>query len=223
MLELFAVIAYKLWLRRNRVVFDDLVLPPSCLLKGATEMLEDFRQSKRVASSIANDRLATSSQWVKPSVGTVKINWDAALCSSKKIKGVGVVARDATGAVKAALCSFLPYVSDPSVAESLGARQAVELGRKIGFPSIVLEGDVKEIVLGLGNPAGCSARLHSVLLECRSLLESFSSWSINHVRRDGNKAAHKLAKLVVSLYGNHVWVNVCPKEIWTIICNDSVS
>lgn len=35
-LELFAVIAYKLWLRRNRAVFDDLVLPPSCLLKGAT-------------------------------------------------------------------------------------------------------------------------------------------------------------------------------------------
>jgi hypothetical protein len=42
------------------------------------------------------------------------------------------------------------------------------------------------------------------------------------VRRDGNKAAHKLAKLAISLYSNHVWVNVCPKEIWTIICNDSV-
>jgi hypothetical protein len=41
------------------------------------------------------------------------------------------------------------------------------------------------------------------------------------VRRDGNKAAHKLAKLAVSHYGHHVWVNVCPKEIWNIVCNDS--
>jgi hypothetical protein len=136
--------------------------------------------------------------------------------------GVGVVARDATGAVKAALCSSLPYVSDPYVAESLGARQAIVLGQKMGFPSIVLEGDAKEIVLGLRNPAGCSARLHNVLLDCHYLLESFTSWSANHVRRDGNKAAHKLAKLAISLYSNHVWVNVCPKEIWTIICNDSV-
>jgi hypothetical protein len=159
MLELFVVIAYKLWLRRNRVVFDDLVMHPSCLLKGAIEMLEDFRLSQKTESSIAIDRLATSSQWVKPSGGTVKINWDAALCPSKKIMGVGVVARDATGAVKAALCSSLPYVSDPSVAESLGARQAIVLGQKMGFPSIVLEGDAKEIVLGLRNPAGCSARL----------------------------------------------------------------
>jgi hypothetical protein len=186
-------------------------------------MLEDFRQSQGVALSIANDSQASSSHWVRLSAGTVKINWNAALCSSKKIMGLGVVAKDATGAVKAALCSFLPYVADPSVAESLGARQAVELGRKMGFSSIVLEGDAKEIVLGLGNPAGCSGRLHSVLPECRYLLESFSSWSVNHVRRDGNKAAHKLAKLAVSHYGNHVWVNVCPKEIWTIICNDFVS
>ncbi|XP_062169087.1 uncharacterized protein LOC133875100 [Alnus glutinosa] len=172
-LELFAVIAYKLWLRRNRAVFDDLLMLPSCLLKGATEMLEEFRQSHGVATSLANDRQATSSQWVKPSAGTVKINWDATLCSRKKIMGVGVVARDATGAVKAALCSYLPYVTDPSVAESLGVRKAVELGRDMGFPSIMLEGDAREVVLGLRNPDACRGSLHSVLLECRFLLESF--------------------------------------------------
>jgi hypothetical protein len=62
----------------------------------------------------------------------------------------------------------------------------------MGFPSIVLEGDARDVVLGLGNPDVCS-----VLLDCRLLLKSFSSWSVNHVRRDGNKAAHKLAKLAV--------------------------
>jgi len=43
------------------------------------------------------------------------------------------------------------------------------------------------------------------------------------VRRDGNKAAHKLEKLVVSHYGHHVWVDVCPKDVWSIVYNDSVS
>jgi hypothetical protein len=136
MLELFAVIAYKLWPHRNRAVFDNVLLPPSCLLKGAADMLDDFRHSQNAAPSHTNDRLISLSQWLKLSSGTVKINWDAALCFRSKIMGVGVVARDDTGAVKAALCSYLPYVSDPSVAESIGARKAVELGRDMGFSSI---------------------------------------------------------------------------------------
>jgi len=172
-LELFAVITYKLWLRRNRDVFDNVLMYPSCLLKGATDMLEDFRHSQNVATSHANDRLVSPSKWMKPSSGTVKINWDAALCSRRNIMGVGVVARDDTGAVKAALCSYLPYVSDPSVVESLGARKAVELGRDMGFSSIVLEGDAREVVLGLGNPDACRGSIHNVLQECRSLLEFF--------------------------------------------------
>jgi len=130
-------------------------------------MLEEFPQGQSVAASLANDCQATSSQWVKPNVGIVKINWDAALCSRKKIMGVGVVARDATGAVKATLCSYLPYVTDPFVAESLGARKALKFGWDMGFPSIVLEGDARDVVLGLRNPDVCRGSLQSVLLDCR--------------------------------------------------------
>lgn len=92
------------------------------------------------------------------------------------------------------MCSFLPYVMDPTVAESLGTRKALEFERDMGFSSIVLEGDAREVVLGLGSSEACGGSLASVFMDCRLLLESFSSWSVNHVRRDGNKAAHKLAK-----------------------------
>jgi hypothetical protein len=37
-------------------------------------------------------------------------------------------------------------------------------------------------------------------MDCSLLIESFRFWSISHVRRDGNKAAHKLAKLAICLY-----------------------
>jgi hypothetical protein len=57
-------------------------------------------------------------------------------------------------------------------------------------------------------------------MDCRILIESFRFWSISHVRRDGNKAAHKLAKLAISHLGHHVWVDLCPKEIWSISCTD---
>lgn len=44
-MELFAMIAHKIWLRRNRLVFGGSVQSPSCLLKGATEELDEFRKS----------------------------------------------------------------------------------------------------------------------------------------------------------------------------------
>jgi hypothetical protein len=40
-LELFAIIANKIWLRRNTVVFGGPVPSPTCLLKGARELLGD--------------------------------------------------------------------------------------------------------------------------------------------------------------------------------------
>jgi len=103
----------------------------------------------------------------------------------KKLMGVGVIARDYSGHVKAALCSTLPFVLDPIVAKSLRARRALEFGRCLGFSSIVLEGDAKGVIMGLGSSEDCGGS-H----EGRMLLKSFCSWSINHVRREGNMAAH---------------------------------
>jgi ribonuclease HI len=96
--------------------------------------------------SLVDGDQATSSQWVKLMAGTIKINWDAAICVRKKLMGVGIVAMDSSRNVKAAMCSFLPDVTDPIVAESLGARKALEFRRDMGFSSIVLEGDVRGIV-----------------------------------------------------------------------------
>jgi hypothetical protein len=44
-LELFAMIAHKIWIRRNRLVFYGLVQPPHCLLKDAIEELEEFQKT----------------------------------------------------------------------------------------------------------------------------------------------------------------------------------
>jgi hypothetical protein len=106
----------------------------------------------------------------------------------KKLMGVGVIARDYSGHVKAALCSTLPFVLDPIVAKSLRARRALEFGRCLGFSSIVLEGDAKGVIMG--SSEDCGGSHEGVIKECRMLLKSFCSWSINHVRREGNMAAH---------------------------------
>jgi hypothetical protein len=40
------------------------------------------------------------------------------------------------------------------------------------------------------------------------------------VGRDGNKAAHCLAKLVVFQFCQHVWVDVCPSVVLDIVSSE---
>lgn len=44
-LELFAMIGHKIWIRQNILVFYGLVQPPHYLLKDAIEELEEFRKT----------------------------------------------------------------------------------------------------------------------------------------------------------------------------------
>lgn len=39
--------------------------------------------------------------------------------------------------------------------------------------------------------------------------------------RDGNKAAHCLAKLAVSQYCQYAWIDVCPSVVVDIVCTDN--
>jgi hypothetical protein len=73
-LELFAMIARKIWICRNRLVFDGSVHPPHCLLKGAIEELEEYRKTLGDMVALLNVGHNSPSQWSIPAVGNIKIN-----------------------------------------------------------------------------------------------------------------------------------------------------
>jgi ribonuclease HI len=219
-LELFAIIAHKIWLRRNSMVFGGPISSPSCLMKGAKELLGDYRKSSVDAANRENGSPGALSRWSKPAAESIKINWDAALDVRKKRMGVGIIARNDMGDVKAALCTALPYIQNPTVPEAFGARRAVEFAREMGFSSIEIEGDSREVVLALENSGDCCVSYRNLVSKTRILLFSFPHWKIGHVGLDGNKAAHCLAKLVVSQFCQYVWIGVCPSAIVDIVHSD---
>jgi pantoate kinase len=159
------------------------VQPPQCLLKGVIEELEEFWKTLGDVVASLNGGFNSPSQWSVPAVGNIKINWDVALDGRKKLMGVGIMARDSLGRVVAAMCAFLPYMRDPTTAEAIGARRAVEFGHELGFNSIELEGDVREVVLALESAEVCEAAYESIIMETHLLLESYQFWMVNHIRR----------------------------------------
>jgi hypothetical protein len=199
------------------------VQSPSCLVKGATEELDEFWKTLVDAMTLSNGGQNGHPKWAKPVMGNIKINWDAALDGRKKLMGVGIIARDSTSGVMVVMCSTLPYIRDPAVAEAISAKRAVEFGREMGFPSIELEGDAREIVLALGSSEERCGAYGNIIMEIRLLLGSFLYWRVGHVGRQGNMVAHQLAKFAVAHHSQHVWVGVCPSVVMNVVCTEHAS
>jgi hypothetical protein len=139
--DLGLVSVKKIWLRRNKMIFGGPVMPPTCLIKCAEDVLKDFNLAEDAGRDIQQVSYPKQSKWQKPPQGMLKINWDAAVDKGSKIMGVVIIIRDHNGEVCASSCSTKPYVVDPSVVEALGARQGVELCIELGLQSVLLEGD----------------------------------------------------------------------------------
>jgi hypothetical protein len=179
-----------------------------CLLKCATDSLEDFRIARRVVDSPSNRPLSQHSpSWSAPSDGWTKVNWDASMDVKQKVLGIGLIARDNLGRVKGSMCYASKYLLDPSVAEAFGARLGAEFDRRMGFDPIFLEGDAQEVVRVLQCEEGRLCPYGSIIADMHAVLAGFHSLKVNSVRRGGNKAAHNLAS---SQQLNKIWVGSYP-------------
>jgi hypothetical protein len=192
-------------------VFEEVFTPLGCLIKGAREALSEFREaSGLLLMNTQNQPSSLPVQWTKPPQGFSKLNWDAALDKNQRLIGVGIVARDSEGKVIAVMCSSQRYISDSSVAEAFGARLCAEFGLFMGLRSVILEGDALEVVQELKRVNEDAGHLGNLIGEIRFLLRSFDCWSINHVKREGNKVAYTLAKFAISHPHNRVWFDSFP-------------
>jgi hypothetical protein len=212
-LELSAIIAQRLWHRRNQWVFENNFSPPKCLLTGAKESLQSFKEVNTLPSNPGARDSVSSLSWNPPNVDIVKVNWDAAVDKHKNIMGVGIIARDNSGVVIAAQCAVQKFILDPSVAEAIGAKMGAELGRALGLYSIFLEGDASVVVSALNREEEEFSKMGSIITETRKILMEFPSWKVGVVRRCCNNVAHLLAKLAVSQNLNKIWMDSYPSCI----------
>jgi hypothetical protein len=91
-LELIAMITQNIWHRKNRVVFGGTVMSSRCLLTSVKETLKEFRKAQ--APPISSNRSSPSRQteWSKPPLSWIKLNWDAAVDQTTKMMGSSLIA-----------------------------------------------------------------------------------------------------------------------------------
>lgn len=222
-MEIIAVVVQRIWFQRNRYIFEGKMTSPSCLIKGAKETVEEYHQFQALVPQLAQNNLQTGSiVWCAPSDGVIKLNWDIAMNKRLRMVGVGIVARDSGGKVVASKCFIQRYMSDAAIAEAFGACQAASFGRWLGLSSVWLEGDALDIIMALGREEDDEGKYGNFLVETRVILKHFLSFTVGHVRSEGNFAAHLLAKLAVSHQLNQVWFNSFPPCILGVVSSQSV-
>ena len=67
--------------------------------------------------------------------------------------------------------------------------------------------------------SGCLGHVYQGI---RSLLSSFSSWKIKHMKREYNRVAHELAQYARQKEESHVWKGVCPPMVIHVIQEDGI-
>ena len=105
------------------------------------------------------------------------------------------------------------------VVEALAMECGFLLAKKQMLPQIILESDALTTVSSVlaTKNEGCLGHIYQGIL---SLLASFSSWKIKHVRRDYNKATHVLAQYARQKEFSQVWIGVCPPLLNEVIQKD---
>ena len=176
---------------RNRVVFENSPLN-FCLHKSCIQQSMEYHfcvSKVRIPKPCSTNLV----RWNKPEEGWFKLNTDgASLGNPGKAGGGGVIHNCNGNWVKG--YKRRVGVATSIIAEFWALRDGLILADQLGITHLAVELDVKVIVqLVLSN--NNSSRAYSPLLnDCRFLLSRFQHFKVNHVFREANRVADKLAK-----------------------------
>jgi hypothetical protein len=122
-----AVIVKRIWLRRNKFIFESLFIHPRIIYSEAVAPLEEYqrcnKKSQNDISSVEFSQTIPRPQtgWCPPPIGLIKVNWDASINITKECISIDVVARDSYGNVLRAKPLTKMVVAIPKLAEAMAA------------------------------------------------------------------------------------------------------
>jgi hypothetical protein len=119
----------------------------------------------------------------------VYVNVDAALFTSLRQMGIGVVIRSHTGECLIACSELLREVTTPELAEALALRRSVSLAGDQGFDKMMVVSDCLSLVQRIN-----SSELDRSPIGVKFLTTNFIAVSFSHIFRESNISAHTLAR-----------------------------
>ena len=172
----------------------------------ARNAVEDFACS---ASQDFGHVRPASSSWTPPPLGVFKVNVDGASSDQEGSSSVGVVIRDSSGQVMAALCLPLQSHFSAALTEVFALEQGVLFAQELQLPRVIFESDALAVIQAVNDKA--TGSFYGYLIQgILQICESFESCHFKHLNRRFNLVAHELAQHARRTGIYQIWKGVAP-------------
>ncbi|KAK9999711.1 hypothetical protein SO802_019314 [Lithocarpus litseifolius] len=119
-----------------------------------------------------------------------------------------------------ALSKLLPYPLGALEIEAKATEIGTTFAWELGLREIMLEGDSQTVIAAITNHDPCPIQVHHLIARIKSWEPKFRAWKSSFTRKEGNKAAHHLAKYAKHISNCIIWVEDTPLIIASQILND---
>ena len=215
--ELFSIVIWNLWNRRNNLRLDKTALPLDKIIEHAQERrLEALTPSANHSLHQGQHQMA----WSPPRAQRCEINYDAATFVEDNKAGLGVVIRNSEGHTLVSLTQQIPLPATLIEIEALAAWKAMELALELSLDNIVLEGDNESLFKALKSKGRSLAQHGHLIKDILFLSSFFSTFNVSWVPRQCNKLAHSLARKAKVLPFMTVWMDNIPLDLVSVLQAD---
>ena len=157
--------------------------------------------------------------WAAPPPRVCKINIDGATLESGTLSSVRVIIRDCIGVVIVARGKLLPALYTVEVTEAYAIEEGIKLACELQLPRIILESDSAIAVQALDSRS-FGVEFGIILQGALTMLSSFRSWSVKHLKKDYNRATHNIAQITKSTETSQTWFGCSPPIIHNVLLID---
>ena len=154
-----------------------------------------------------------------PPLGFYKVNTDVAASDDERISCIGVVIRGCKGEILAASCKVLPACFTTEISEAIAVLEGVLLAAKMEVSHVIIESDALSIIQAI-NDQVFGGELDHIVQNIWEVSSVFSWCSFHHLKREGNRVAHELAKVARITDKSQVWERTIPSPIEHIVIEE---
>lgn len=220
-LQFFVAMCWTVWTTRNDGYWRDIHTRPEHVFYTAARQLAEYFDATEAENTLNDSNVQQPGQalnWTPPTMGCFKMNIDAAVFAEIKMSGAGAIIRDEEGEVLGSLSCPIPGERSPLEAEAMALLYSLQWLRDLSIHGVIVAMDCLQVVQAFNSPSiTWATELGIVLDECKQMLQPPICLGITHTRREGNKAAHCLAKLAEANTREATWMKEFPTCITHII------
>jgi ribonuclease HI len=215
---------YNIWNARNEKEFKGKNIPPAEAMQRAMKALNDYQanqKSRAMQDPTGNENNRNNTSWSLPPKGTLKLNVDAHLLSDGRW-GLGLLLRRDDGSTIGAVTRTRLGSNCALLAEAMGLQEAINLVQQWDLSNVIIKMDAKSIVDTVNSRCCPRTNWGMIVDRCVRKMKNRTGIEVKWTRRQGNTAAHELAKWA-RYEPNKNWVSNYPTCITDQVQKDMVS